>query len=41
LLIEPEVEKLCKAILAAKRARNPLSSWVRSRHRPKALNNLS
>src|ERR687897_267092 len=36
-----QIEKLCKAILAAKRARNPLSSWGRSRHRPKALNSLS
>src|SRR5215210_1981699 len=35
------MQKLCRATLAANRARKPPISWGRSRHRPKALNSLS
>jgi hypothetical protein len=33
--------QLCNATLAAKRVRNPLSSWGRSRWRPKELTSFS
>src|SRR5215212_8937042 len=36
-----QMQKLCKATLAASRARKPSSSWGRSRHRPKVLKSLS